>query len=81
MGDALSAIEESVSIISDMNTQIASASGQKSVVAERVCEHLESVGEIARRNTTAIGGLSIQLSKQISFINQKIIWRVPTYPC
>lgn len=76
MGDALSAIEESVSVISDMNTQIASASGQQSIVADRVGEHMKSVGEIARRNTNTImdinslcsdvGSLSIQLSKLIS---------------
>lgn len=75
-GNALAAIEDSVLLISDMNTQIASASGQQSAVAESINENIESVRETARSNTATImevsslsndiDRLSAQLSKLIS---------------
>ncbi len=70
-GQALGAIEDSVLVISDMNSQIASASGQQSSVAESISENIESVQEIARVNTATIVEIN-SLSTDIDRLSENL---------
>lgn len=70
-GQALGAIEDSVLVISDMNSQIASASGQQSSVAESISENIESVREIARVNTATIVEIN-SLSTDIDRLSENL---------
>lgn len=54
-GAALNAITSAISVINDMNIQIASASEQQSSVAESINENVVNVKRIAEENTVAAG--------------------------
>lgn len=52
-GRALQAITQAISVINDMNIQIASASEQQSSVAESINENVINVKNIAEENAIA----------------------------
>jgi len=63
--DSLAKIAEAVTIISDMNTQIASASEEQSAVAEEIDKNIVQISDLAEQganNTTRVSNASERLS-------------------
>lgn len=50
-GDALQSITNSISSISDMNTQIASASEQQTIVAEEINRNIVNITEVSEQTS------------------------------
>ena len=57
-GEALEAITQSVSTITDMNTQIASASEQQGVTAEEINRNITAISEAANTTSRATGEMN-----------------------
>ena len=70
-GDALTAITDSVATINTMNVQIASASEQQGVVAEKINQNVVNISEVADENAASSNKLASasqnlgQLAKQL----------------
>jgi methyl-accepting chemotaxis protein len=74
-GSALEAITNAISIINDMNMQIASASEQQSSVAENINENVVNVKQIAEENSVAANqtrSTSAEIARLAEQLNQLV---------
>ncbi len=74
-GQSLDGIRESVRIISDMNTQIASAAEEQGVVSTEISRTLQSIEQIATHNAQQAetsAGISADLERLASELEQSI---------
>ncbi|PWI32305.1 hypothetical protein DI392_16675 [Vibrio albus] len=73
---ALQAIAESITVINDMNMQIASASEQQSTVAEDINQNIVNVKNIAEENTVASDqtrSSSYEIARLADDLNQLVV--------
>lgn len=73
---ALGAITDAISVINDMNTQIASAAEQQSIVAESINQNVDNVKRIAQENTVASSqtrSSSVEIARLAEGLNQLVV--------
>lgn len=70
-GESLRAITASVSKIMDMNTQIASASEQQSVVSEEINKNIESINMVSEKTAT-VAQKTLSASNELSALSSNL---------
>lgn len=74
-GEALISIEDAINYINDMNTQVASAAEQQSVVAEQINQNItniSSVGEQTAAGAESTATASVQISNMAIELSNKV---------
>ncbi|MAO14097.1 methyl-accepting chemotaxis protein [Marinobacter sp.] len=74
-GRSLESIIERVSVINDMNTQIASAAEQQTTVAEEMNQNVETIAGVAEQAATA-SGQTAESSQNLSQLSQELLQSV-----
>jgi methyl-accepting chemotaxis protein len=69
--EALSAITSAISMINEMNFQIASASEQQSIVAETINQNVENVRRIAQENAAG-ASQTLSSSREIAILADQL---------
>ncbi|MNM97134.1 Methyl-accepting chemotaxis protein CtpH [compost metagenome] len=69
---ALESITEAVSVINDMNTQIASAAEEQSAVAEDINRNVSNIGQVANELATGAGESSAASAELTTLAEQQL---------